>query len=290
MLITKTVKQKWNAKTKKHYVELGYTYTKMGDEFDCKVEDLTNGSQARIEYKCDYCGNICNKSYYWYTKSREYIKKDCCDNENCTTQKAQDTIKIKYGVSNVRDLDWVNEKIKETNIQKYGCENPFGNQGVQQKIKDTVLQKYGVEYIGQNEEIQRKRTEGWKKYYETHEFPKGENSPCWKSNLTDEYRMYKRCSNAYYEWRKQVYERDNYTCQCCLMHRISSKQPPLNAHHIENYAQHEDKQTDINNGITLCKICHDKFHHIYGKKDNNWQQLEEFITLQQNNLLDENIC
>ena len=32
MLITKTVKQKWNAKTKRHYVELGYTYTKMGSD------------------------------------------------------------------------------------------------------------------------------------------------------------------------------------------------------------------------------------------------------------------
>ena len=44
MLITKTVKVKWNPKTRKHYESLGYEYTKIGDEFEVKVDDLTKGS------------------------------------------------------------------------------------------------------------------------------------------------------------------------------------------------------------------------------------------------------
>ena len=54
-LISKTVKVKWHPKTKKHYEELGYIYTKMGDEFKVKVEDLTNGSGIKILYQCDSC-------------------------------------------------------------------------------------------------------------------------------------------------------------------------------------------------------------------------------------------
>ena len=40
-LITKVVKVKWNPKNKKHYEKLGYVYTKWGEEFDVKIEDLS---------------------------------------------------------------------------------------------------------------------------------------------------------------------------------------------------------------------------------------------------------
>ena len=33
------VKVKWNSNNKKHYESLGYIYTKMGEEFEVKVED-----------------------------------------------------------------------------------------------------------------------------------------------------------------------------------------------------------------------------------------------------------
>ena len=48
MLISKTAFVKWNSKNKKHYVDLGYTFTKMGDEFEVNVEDLTSGSYAMV--------------------------------------------------------------------------------------------------------------------------------------------------------------------------------------------------------------------------------------------------
>ena len=50
MLITKTVKVKWNKKSKEHYVSLGYEFTKTGDVFEVKVEDLTKGSNTIISY------------------------------------------------------------------------------------------------------------------------------------------------------------------------------------------------------------------------------------------------
>lgn len=41
MLISKETECKWNAKNKKHYLELGYKFTKINDTFIVKVKDLT---------------------------------------------------------------------------------------------------------------------------------------------------------------------------------------------------------------------------------------------------------
>lgn len=108
---------------------------------------------------------------------------------------------------------------------------------------------------------------GFSKFYS------GENSPEYNHEKTLEERLKDRKYIEYYEWRKQVYERDNYTCQCCK----DNKGGNLVAHHILNYSEHEELKIDINNGITLCKKCHKLFHDIYGYTKNNGEQLYEFI-------------
>ena len=55
MLISKTAIIKWNSKNKKWYESKDYIYTKMGDEFLVKVEDLTNGSNVYVDVECDGC-------------------------------------------------------------------------------------------------------------------------------------------------------------------------------------------------------------------------------------------
>ena len=77
---------------------------------------------------------------------------------------------------------------------------------------------------------------------------------------------------GYSEWRRQVYERDRYTCQCC-----GEKGGNLVAHHILNYSEHEELRTNVGNGITLCKTCHKEFHNTYGYKNNTKEQVNEFI-------------
>ena len=72
-LISKTVKIKWNPRNKKYYEELGYAFTKMSDEFEVKVEDLTKGSNVKVECICDNCDYIFNRSYKTYNK---YLKED----------------------------------------------------------------------------------------------------------------------------------------------------------------------------------------------------------------------
>lgn len=99
----------------------------------------------------------------------------------------------------------------------------------------------------------------------------GENSPSWNPNITDEERKIKRQYPEYIQWRKDVYERDNYTCQKCNI-----RGNRLNAHHIESYANNKELRTNLENGITLCKDCHKDFHCIYGH-NNNKEQFIKFM-------------
>lgn len=91
------------------------------------------------------------------------------------------------------------------------------------------------------------------------------NSPFWKPNLTDRER--KRRISGMSKWRKEVKERDKYTCQLCG-YVGEPNDGTTCAHHINNFSENKDQRTSIDNGITLCKECHNKIHHIFGKKTN----------------------
>lgn len=105
---------------------------------------------------------------------------------------------------------------------------------------------------------------------------KGEDAPNWKGGITPEIKALRK-SDEYKQWRTAVYERDNYTCQCCGKHGGS-----LRAHHIHSFSSHKHLRFDINNGITLCDACHDSsviggFHNIHGTHDKTPYELETYI-------------
>ena len=94
----------------------------------------------------------------------------------------------------------------------------------------------------------------------------GEKNPAWKGGICPIHLII-RSSYEYTEWRLMVFGRDDYTCQEC---RIRGTY--LEAHHIIPFIRILEKYNiktmeesinceelwDINNGITLCKRCHNK--------------------------------
>ena len=72
-LITKTVKVKWHGRNKKHFENLGYKFTKLGDELEVKVEALTKGSNIEVKCDCDNCGCELIWRYKNYNK---YVKEN----------------------------------------------------------------------------------------------------------------------------------------------------------------------------------------------------------------------
>lgn len=50
------VKVKWHGSNRKHYEDLGYKYTKKGDEFEVEIEEITKKARAKVKCICDNCG------------------------------------------------------------------------------------------------------------------------------------------------------------------------------------------------------------------------------------------
>jgi len=70
----------------------------------------------------------------------------------------------------------------------------------------------------------------------------------------------------------EILKRDKFTCQKC-----QQKGGRLIAHHKQGFADYPKLRFDVNNGITFCEKCHEKFHKIYRKWHNTEKQVKEFL-------------
>jgi len=127
----------------------------------------------------------------------------------------------------------------------------------------------------------RKCYADWQEKYEV-----GENSNAYKNGNTPLFLRIRK-SKRMEKWRKAVFMRDNFIDQ-----KYKQKGDFLNAHHIITFSELLRKHNiqtleqskncmelwDISNGITLSKKSHLDFHKIYGLKNNNREQLNEFLS------------
>lgn len=81
---------------------------------------------------------------------------------------------------------------------------------------------------------------------------RGEKSPRWKGGTYGTERHREMARQEYKIWRSSVFERDNWTCQTCQARGVY-----LEAHHPKSWKDYPELRYDINNGVTLCKPCHD---------------------------------
>jgi hypothetical protein len=100
---------------------------------------------------------------------------------------------------------------------------------------------------------------------------RGEKCHLWRGGISTENNKIRGCIE-YRLWREAVFARDSWTCQKTKI--IGCR---LVAHHINNFADYPELRTSIENGITLSKDSHDKFHKKYGKRNNTREQLIEFL-------------
>lgn len=104
---------------------------------------------------------------------------------------------------------------------------------------------------------------------------KGNKNPNWRGGITPE-RFKIRNSQEYADWRISVFQRDKNTCQRCGNKNYNE------AHHIKCFSLNEDLRFDIDNGITLCRYCHNSnykgaLHNIYGTQNVTLEQLREYF-------------
>ena len=102
------------------------------------------------------------------------------------------------------------------------------------------------------------------KLRERHTGKLGLASSNWKGGTS---RAYKTgyYSIRYKEWRRKIFERDNYTCQDCGIRCGNGEVNYLTAHHKKSFAKYPKLRFEISNGTTLCEQCHSQTDNYRGK-------------------------
>ena len=62
MFVETTIPNKWNSKNKKHFTDLGYKYTKMGDEFFFDINHIKR-KDTFVKIQCDLCNTVWDGKY-----------------------------------------------------------------------------------------------------------------------------------------------------------------------------------------------------------------------------------
>jgi hypothetical protein len=162
----------------RNYKKYDLEINKIGDFIYIPISELTKGSHALVDTKCDICGkkkemeyrtyykntNGCTEKYYCQKCSKYKSEKTNLERYGSIYPQQNDIIKKKivdtnlkrYGVEHSSQLDEYKEKQKNTNIKKYGFESVLQNKDFFNKGKNTMMKLYGCEYPIQNENIKNK--------------------------------------------------------------------------------------------------------------------------------------
>jgi len=106
--------------------------------------------------------------------------------------------------------------------------------------------------------------------WQTSDDNKQSNHPRWKENREEISHIWS--TQEWKDWKKQVYERDNHTCQLCF-----SSEKNLNPHHILYRKDHPELTFDVNNGIVLCRSCHSTVHWKDEKREFYQVKFQNYI-------------
>jgi len=138
MLISKTAKVKWGNKTKKHYESKGYVFTKRGNEFEAKIEDLTLGAHVLIKVKCDECGELLNIAWQNYQKFIKVDGKYYCSNCSRKLNGTRKMVETKLLKSNSLE-QWCNENNHQDYLDRFDYEM---NKSIPSNINCNTHEKY----------------------------------------------------------------------------------------------------------------------------------------------------
>ena len=172
--------------------------------------------------------------------SRDYFIKDCTRVDGLST-KCKDCTHVKVRVdrhtipSNFKGKHHSPESIEKLRIAHIG--KPSKRKGIARTVEERIKISDGTRASG-------------KLLY-------GENNPHWKGGKCSA-TIKSKASLNYKLWKEAVNARDKYTCQDCG----GKDKSIMETHHIKPYATFPEGRFDVENGITLCKYCHQLRHTI----------------------------
>ena len=282
--------------TKKKTIEKIKPAIELGDEYKLISEKYIN-AHSKLEILHESCGDVFQMS--WNTFSQGHRCPGCDRKKRGLDQILPfDIIRTKIdSVENYKLLsdEYVNAKSKLKILHEF-CGDVFqmtwakfqqGNRCPECDRKKRVLpfetiktkidsvENYKLlskEYIGAHSKLEILHEfcgdvfqMSWASFQQGQRCPgcaiknnKGKNHGRWNPNLTDEERKNGRNCPENREWKKAIFDRDNDTCQKCLV-----RGGELEAHHILPWALFPELRFEVENGITLCETCHDRYHFVW---------------------------
>lgn len=255
MLLSKNIYVNLSYATKKHYLNKGYDIPKdKSEKLLVNVNDLLPGSNYKVKVECDFCHSVKEIRYSTYINNYGLVNFNKFACQKCSPS-----------LHNKLDFSVVIDSVESLGYKMLSNKDDYKDEKSKLNIKCDKGHIYETSY-----DVIRT---GCKcpicfKLYGN----RGEENPNYNPNLTDDEREDKRDILKNKNWKKDVYKKDNYTCQCCGKRGIK-----LNAHHLNGYHWDKENRFNISNGITLCEDCHKEFHNLYGYKYNTEYQFKEFL-------------
>ena len=157
--------------------------------------------------------------------------------------------------------------IKECNKDrsKYCCKKCSNKGMIGKKQSKEHIEKVALANTGKKRTLETKR--------KMSESARGEKNNQWKGGRVKLTRAI-RDNYKYKEWLKNIYKRDGYKCNICGAYHIVGDRVVLDVHHLKAWSIMLDENKiktleealscnelwDENNGIVLCRKCHNKIH------------------------------
>lgn len=261
----------------------------------CGIACRTKAMENKVIVKCSFCGEEMSRIKHDINRSKNlYCSQECKSNHqkelllgennpnfknatiikecsNCSKEILVLKCNLKNSDGTIKENFYCSQKCKAEHQKEIlkGKNNPkFSSIEVECVYCGKSLLRTPV-YINDRNNVfcSKECKANWQS-----QFIRGKNHPLYDTTISEEEREIGRNFDGYKYWRREVFKRDNYTCQICQC----GKGGNLHAHHLDAYHWCKEKRTDINNGVTLCNSCHNKFHSTYGLKNNTKEQYEEF--------------
>lgn len=146
MILDKTIKIKLNSQNIRYYRDLGYNCNP-GDELTILTNQLSKGSNYKINVMCDLCFVKKELVYHKYLKNINNGGYYSCSNK-CSIDKYKKNMLDTYNVINIFQLKEVKEKSKNTRLERYGDKN-YNNyvKAIETKKKSINYDKNNLDWI-----------------------------------------------------------------------------------------------------------------------------------------------
>ncbi len=177
-------------------------------------------------------------------RNKSQKQRDICSLKN-KGKKLSDETRKKISLSRTGKSSW-NKGVKMSEETKLKLSlSKVGKKQTPEHILKSSLARTGLKKSNETKKKISDATKGRPQHWN-----RGEKSHLWKGGVTPEH-LKVRTSIEMKNWRRSVFERDNYTCVLC-----SKRGGDLEADHIKRFSDYPELRFDINNGRTLCKPCH----------------------------------